>query len=448
MKNQKRVLYCGPEDSLFKKLSRSAPDLIWEARQINFSSSPQKVARQSKASVLLLKVKTEFVLKHQEWLSKNNASVPVIIVCQNGNMEMAIQAIQYGAFDYFSTTQSSDVIIDKIRQALEGATTQSSKRNPDVKNQVLLGNHPSILQVNQQAEAMAQDHNPVLITGEAGTGKEHLAYGMYRLAGKKSAPFLRFDCRTLLEVSKYDGQAVPQLIHSQLRTLPKRTSAAYLFLSHCEYLPSDQLSEVAQKTPAFLKLFASYQESRPTIFLKKIEEPMPSIRIPSLRQRKEDIPIIVDHFARKVALKKKVRNKTISDGALNRMEQYAWPGNIQELSNVVERMMLLEPSNVLTESSWYLSQGYNLSINPEGANQFSALLDELLQSTEEHWKKGKLYEEFMGKMEKMLVELVLPQVDFNQAIAAKILGISRNTLRERLKEGQASPSFLRALFRS
>ena len=184
-----------------------------------------------------------------------------------------------------------------------------------------------------------------------------------------------------------------------------------------------------------MKVFASLEDSHPSLFPQKIEKALPSIELPSLRHRKEDIPLIAEHFVRKIALRRKVGSKAIADEALVLMQQYPWPGNIQELSNVVERMMLLEPSSILTASAWRLSQGYNLTMNPDGVNQFSILLHELLQNTEERWKKGKLYEDFMAKMEKMLIELVLPQVGFNQAIAAKVLGISRNTLRERLKAG-------------
>src|SRR5437870_5417414 len=183
MKTLNRILYCGPEDSLFKKLSHFASDLTWEARQTNFSTSPQKFARQSKASVLILKVKNEFDLKHQEWLSrKSNFSVPVIIVCQNGSMEMAIQAIQYRAFDYFSGSESVENIIKKVREALAAVSTRASRRHSEGRSQVLIGNDPSILRINEQAEQMANDRNPLLIKGEAGTGKEHLAYGMYRLS--------------------------------------------------------------------------------------------------------------------------------------------------------------------------------------------------------------------------------------------------------------------------
>ncbi|HEY7161225.1 MAG TPA: hypothetical protein VH815_08195, partial [Acidobacteriota bacterium] len=100
--NVPRVVYCGSEDSFFKKLDNHSDGFILEAKALNFSGSPQKFAKSRKASVLLLKIKSDFDLNHQEWLSRHDGSVPIIVISQNGTIETAIHVLQYGVFDYFS----------------------------------------------------------------------------------------------------------------------------------------------------------------------------------------------------------------------------------------------------------------------------------------------------------------------------------------------------------
>ena len=432
MKTHTTILYCGPEDALFKKLSRASRDLVWEARQPKFNRSPQKLAQDAKASVLLLRIKKEFELKHQEWLSRNDSSIPFIVIAQNDTLEIAIQSVQYGAYDYFCVNRSVDVILRKIREALLMKSTKVTRRHLEGVNHILLGNDPAIENINRQAEQLACDRKPLLLVGEPGTGKEHLAFGLYRHSGDKS-PFARYDCRILDEMSKYDGQAVPQLIHARIQQIKKTSGSGFLFLSHAERLDSDQLQSAMERGSSSVRLIASYEHSRPPQLDDKTLRAIPLLKIPALRERKDDIPLIAEFFVRRVAQKRKLRSKAICDDTLLLMQEYTWPGNIQELSNVIDRMMLLEPSEVLRAATWHLAHGCNVSVNLDGYNQFSMLLEDMLRSAEAHWRKGKLYADFVEKMEKMLIELVLPQVDHNQATAAKILGISRNTLRERLK---------------
>ncbi len=311
-------------------------------------------------------------------------------------------------------------------------STRVTRRHLEGLDHILLGNDPAIASINQQAIALACDRKPLLIVGEPGTGKEHLAFGICRQSGDKSA-FVRYDCRILVEMSKYDGQPIPQLILSRIQQIKKTSESAYLFLTHSERLQPDQLYNLLERTSGSVRLIASCEASKAPQLDEKASRAIPLIKIPSLRERKDDIPLIAEFFVRRVAQKRKLRSKAISDDTLLLMQEYPWPGNIQELSNIIERMMLLEPSDVLRAGTWHLAHGYNVSLNLDGYNQFSVLLEDMLKNAESHWRKGKLYVDFVEKMEKMLIDLVLPQVDNNQAIAAKILGISRNTLRERLK---------------
>lgn len=431
-----RVIYCGPEDPLFKKLARTSEDLHWEAKPIHFTGSPQQFAKQSKATALVLKVRNEFDLKHQEWLSRNDSSIPVIVLCQNGTIQTAIEALQYGIFDYFCAAQDAETILQGIRDATREWPVWRLKRPRDREEQLLLGEHPEILEINEQARKFAQEGKPILLRGENGTGKEHLAGGMYRLSSNASRPFPRYDCKQLLEWCRYDGRSLPELVQLKMQELRKTSETRFLFLDHAEKLSADQLGEVLDRgSRSRVTLVASYQESGKSRMDERIANSLSYLRIPSLRQHKEDIPLIADYFLRKFGQNRKSHRKGISEELMIAMQEYAWPGNIQEFRNVIERMIFLESSGVLTSSTWHICRGFGFSSQLDVANPFSTLLEDALTSSEAQ-VKGNLYGTFMTKMERMLIDLVLPKVDFKQAVAARILGISRNTLRERLKSGR------------
>jgi len=433
---QPRVVYCGPEDPLFKKLARASKDLYWEAWPIHFTGSPQQFAKQRKAMALVLKVKNEFDLKHQEWLSRNDSSIPVIVVCQNGTIRTAIEALQSSIFDYFCAAQDAETIVEGVREATRAWPVWRPKRPMDRDEQFLLGKHPEILRINEQARKLARERKPILLRGENGTGKEHLAGGMYRLSSNASLPFPSCDCRQLLEWCRYDGRSLPELVQLKLQELRKISETRFLFLAHAEKLSTDQLGEVLERgSRSKVTLVASYQECGKSRMDDRVASSLPFLIIPALRQHKEDIPLIADYFLRKFVQKRKSPQKGISEELMNTMQEYAWPGNIQEFQNVIERMVMLEPSGVLTSNTWHICQGFGFHLQQDVANPFSSMLEDALLSSEAQWTKGDLYAAFMTKMERILIDLVLPKVDFNQAVAARILGISRNTLRERLKSG-------------
>jgi DNA-binding NtrC family response regulator len=432
MNSAPRVLYYGPEDTVFKKLSRYTEGFQLEGRKPNFHGTPQKLARSRKASVIILKIKKELDIQAQEWLSRNDASVPVIVLCQNGNVESAIHALQYGIFDYFCTSQNFEAIADKIREAILWKNTKAVKR-PNASNyQLLLGKHPDILAINERAKTVASSPQPLLLFGEPGTGKEYLAQSIHQISSFNREPFVRYDCRLLKHVTQYDNVALSELILLRLRSIARKSSSPVLFLAHMEQLTSDQQKEILNRfgnSP--IHIMASYQQTGSSLFPDENETEHLTLNIPPLRRRKQDIPILAEHFVGLISNHYGVRPKGITEEVYMLLQEYHWPGNIQELSNLIERMIVLEPSSLITAGTWRISQGYGTKMKIDATNQFSALLRDFLESCEKEWPEGDIYNDFIARMEKLLIDLVLPKVDYNQAEAAKILGISRNTLRER-----------------
>lgn len=428
-----RVLYCSPEDGFYKKLSQLRGEFVLEARPIPFRSSPQKLAHSRKATVLILRIKNEFDLKYQEWLSRNDASVPIIVLCQNGTVQTAVHALQYGVFDYFCLSQDMKLIVKRIEDAIEWKSCPVLKRKMDEPEQLLLGNNPRIREINAQAQDLALQRHPLVLYGESGSGKQHLAYGMYRMSNRDFTPFVHYDCRLLQHVSRYDRISLNDLIKTRLKKLSSKALKGVLYLSHLEQLNGDQQKDLLGNWPAStVRLIAAYQEPAGIQGGTRAEPSLASVKIPSLRQHTEDIPMMAEHFMRRTAQSRKMRQKSLSLEVVQLMQEYPWPGNVQELANVVERMMTLEPSPVLSATSWRTSQGSIASLRLDNRNHLTLLIEEVLKDNPQ-WEDGDLYENFMDRMEKMLIELVMPRVDNNRALASKILGISRNTLRGKLR---------------
>ncbi|HSP06783.1 MAG TPA: sigma 54-interacting transcriptional regulator, partial [Acidobacteriota bacterium] len=319
----------------------------------------------------------------------------------------------------------------RIRDAIAWKTTRPWKRPMAHSSGLLHGINPEIRRINEEARTLARESSkPVILCGEAGTGKEHLAHGMYRISPARGLPFIRYDCRLIQQISRYDGIPVSKFVLTGLQELKKRHHGGVLFLQHLDLLQKDQQRDILEAGGgSAIRLIASCQSSTGT------EDIVPSLRLPALRQHPEDIPALAEHFILETAQVRKLRCKSLSQDIIGFMQEYAWPGNIQELSNVIERMMLFEPSGVLSSDSWRASHGYGFRWTLEGASHFSTLIEEVLKNSEAEWEEGALYDQFMERMKKLLADLVLSRVDYNQAMAAKVLGISRNTLREILRQG-------------
>ncbi len=314
MNSPPRVIYCGSEDSLFKKLSKFTDDFTLEARKITFHGTPQQFAQSRKAAVLILKLKNEIDLRTQEWLSKSNASVPVIVLLQNGTVETAIHALQYGIFDYFSADQNIEAITQKIREAIVWKNTKAVKRPMTPDYTLLLGKNLDIVRLNEQARNLASDSRPVMFLGETGTGKEHLANGIHQISTRKGEPFIRYDCRLLKQLTQYGNLSLPELIRVRLQSSSSKSESPVLFLAHMEQLPTDLQMEILERfDKSRVRLMASFQENRAAFFQEGADSIHCTLKIPPLRRHKEDIPLLAEHFVRQICQQRGIRPKGFTE---------------------------------------------------------------------------------------------------------------------------------------
>ncbi len=365
-------------------------------------------------------------------------SVPVIMMTAYGSIDSAVEAMKLGAFDYIIKPFNADQIEAVVDKALDGGVDGGKERRPNCSNQVqIVGKSPKILSILEMIQIVAPTSSTVLITGETGTGKELVAREIQRLSKRCDKPFIRINCAALPE----------GLIESELFGHEKgaftgalRTRRGKFELADGGTILLDEIGEIGISTQA--KILRVLQEkeferigSDQTRIVdvrviattnKNLAEEMRAgrfredlfyrlnvfpIDLPPLRERKEDIPLLVEHFIQRYRPLCNSRVIGIEKDALEYLMDHNWPGNVRELENCIERAMIVCKGEMIQESDIMPPTGWR------SKDQFT--LDPGIS---------------LREMEKIMVLKTLESIGWNRTKAAAKLGISTRTLRNKLKE--------------
>jgi DNA-binding NtrC family response regulator len=369
----------------------------------------------------------------------------VILVTGYGTIESAVEAMRKGAFDYLS----KPVDINKLELLIEKAvqTQKLVSENVRLRRQLnekysfgnIVGRSAPLRQIFSEIEQVAQTNATVLIQGESGTGKELIASALHHHSRRSDAPLIKVNCVALVE----------GLIESELFGHEKgaftgahRTRKGRIEMANGGSLFLDEIGDLSQATQ--LKLLRVLQEreiervgGNRTIPVdvrliaatnKDLEAEVArgafreelyyrlkviSIRLPALRERSEDIPILVDHFTQLFNQEHDKQVEGFSPAAMRQMVRYAWPGNVRELRNMVESLVVMARSSQIDE------RDLPCDLSRE-CGQDSDLLVPVGTP--------------LSEAERQLILATLRQVGNNKARAARILGIGKKTLYRKLKE--------------
>ncbi len=308
-----------------------------------------------------------------------NPAIPVIIMTAYASVETAVSALKKGAYDYL--TKPLD--FDELKISIERATEHNrlKKENEDLKirlgaqfdRQSLIGQSPAMVKLLETIALVAPTEATVLIAGESGTGKEIIANAIHYNSQRKDAPFVKINCAALTETlleSELFGHEKGAFTGAERRREGKFVQA------HGGSLFLDEVSEMSKAMQ--VKLLRVLQERELTrvggsevikvdvrviaASNKDLKEEIGkgnfrddlfyrlnvvSLNVPPLRERKEDIPILAQHFLQLFAGRNKKAIKTFTPRAMEKLLAYNWPGNIRELMNAVERSVVLASSDVL-----------------------------------------------------------------------------------------------------
>ncbi len=371
---------------------------------------------------------------------------PVIIITAFGTIESAIRAMKIGAFDYITKPFQMDELILTVKKAMENRLLKKEvvrlRKEVEIRYQFhqLIGKSPPMQKIYDLIERVSDSSSNVFITGESGTGKELVAKAIHYNGVRKEGPFIALNCAAIPET----------LLESELFgykkgafTDAKADKKGLVFEAHEGTLFLDEITEMPNTLQAKLLRVIEEREVRPLgdthsypidvriisttnrdiqlliedgrfredlyYRLKVID-----IELPPLRERKEDIPPLVQHFIDKfnVNLKKKISG--VSEEALKLLVNYSWPGNVRELENVIERAMNLSQQEMIL---------------PED------LPKSLEQKVDEKLFEKAIQEKMtLSQLEKEYIKRVLMEVEGNKSKAAERLGLDRKTLYRKLQE--------------
>ncbi len=405
-------------------------------------------------------------------IKKIAPKLSIIIMTAYGTTQTAIEAMKHGAYDYVTKPFNNKEFKNLITKALEAGRLMkesvaylTEKREDPAKGVCIVGNSPPILEIYKTIGQVAESNATVLIRGESGTGKELVARAIYQNSSRVDKPFLAVNCaaipESLLE-SELFGHEKGAFTGAISRRIGKfeQCKGGTIFLDEIGDMTLSTQAKILRvlqnhtfepvggerTTKVDVRIIASTNKD----LWKAIEDDhfredlyyrlkVVTIYMPPLRHRREDIPLLVDYFIRKFNKEFNKNIKNVSPELMKHLMEGKWPGNVRELENTIQSAIVMSKKDVLLLDNFSLFNERGLAPNQETQGlsynydeAFQNILEPILQDS--LTKGSSLYKSILGKMEKTLIEKVLTKVGGSQTKAAKTLGISRNTLRAKMKE--------------
>jgi two-component system response regulator AtoC len=374
--------------------------------------------------------------------------LPVVVMTAYGTSNVAIEAIQLGAYDYITKPFDLDHVLVTIerffeRQALseqvQELSTRLGVRDP---NEVMIGNSAAMQEVYKTIGRVARSDATVLISGETGTGKELVATIMHRSSSYARGPLVKVNCAALPET----------LLESELFGHEKGSFTGAMTQRKGRFEVANKgtifLDEVGEMTLATQKKLLRVLQEREfervggsvsvkvdvrviaatnKVLSTEIEEGrfredlyyrlnVISIFLPPLRDRRDDIPLLVEHFLQKHRYTAGSGPSRISQGAMQLLMEYDWPGNVRELENMIERATVLSQGGVITEEHISFSGADNRRFVDIG----------------QRVRRGTRLSELLADIERQALSEAISQSDGDRVAAAALLGIELKDLQKRL----------------
>ena len=406
-----------------------------ESHTVESLGAARQLLKQQKFNICLTDMRLpdgdglDFVSYIQEYYP----DMPVAMITAHGNMETAIQALKSGAFDFLTKPVDLGLLRTLVRSALKLSEARVPARRR------LVGESRQIEEIRKAVGKLARSQAPIYICGESGTGKELVARMIHESGPRASGSFIPVNCgaipHDLLEseffghkkgsftgaVADKDGlfkaaeggtlfldeiAELPQ--HMQVKLLRVIQEKTMRPIGATREIPVD--ARILSATHADLKRLTESGKFRQDLYyrINVIE-----LKVPPLRERRDDIPLLVTYLLEKLAVGKEPKPH-LSDPALQALVEYHYPGNIRELENILERASTLCENGVIKKEDLQLPP-------PEAVHQITQ-------------EKKAVLDEYLGDIEKKTILETLEKTRWNRTAAAKLLGISLRALRYRLEK--------------
>jgi two-component system nitrogen regulation response regulator GlnG len=392
-------------------------------------------------------------------IRSSNPDAMVIMITAHGKMESTIEAMKNGAYDYLEKPfdiEELKIVVEKAFGDMSLREELKKLKETDTEEDVprIIGRSEKMLRVFKEIGRVASKDVTVLITGESGTGKELVAKAIHYNSKRNSGPFVAINCasipKDLIEaelfgwekgaftgakekhIGKVESANNGTLFLDEISELEQNLQAKFLrFLQEKEFslLGSNMIRKadvrIIGATNKNLKDAITKGTFREDLYYRFN---VVQIKLPPLRERKEDILPLAKHFLKESEKKFETGRKELSKEAKDFVTRYDWPGNVRELENAIKSACILSGGATIEKKDLHVE---------EGAYSIKEFLEDKLKKYlggMTRLETGDLYATVMSEVEKALISIVLKETKGNQLKTARTLGINRNTLRTKIKE--------------
>ncbi|MDB9822781.1 sigma-54 dependent transcriptional regulator [Deltaproteobacteria bacterium] len=378
-----------------------------------------------------------------------NPSIPIIIMTAYASVETAVEALKKGAYDYLTKPLDFDDLRLTMLRAMDHTRLREENRQlrenlgSQFDRQNIIGRSPAMVKLLETVAQVAPSEATVLVTGDSGTGKEMIAGAIHFNSPRKDAPFVKINCAAITET----------LLESEIFGHEKgaftgahRKKEGRFYQAHGGSIFLDEISEMSLAMQVKLlrviqerefnrvggeevikvdvrMIAATNRDLLEEIDRGKFREDLyyrlnvVNLKMPPLRERREDIPLLAQHFLRMFSEKNRKQIKGLTPQAMDLLLKYSWPGNVRELMNAIERGVVLSRSDYLNEEDLPLILLEDNSLDREIISKKTLPADIPLEEVE----KGSILN-------------TLESTGGNKSEAARRLGITRKTLHKKLKK--------------
>lgn len=392
------------------------------------------------------------------WIQEHRPETPVAVITAYGNMDTAIEALKAGAFDFVS----KPVELPRLRELVNSALRLSEPERQEIQQTdepgLLLGNSREIQRLRSQTRKLARSQAPVFISGESGSGKELVARMIHMQGPRSDAPFVAVNCGAIpseLMESEFFGHRKGSFTgaNESKDGLFRSADGGTLFLDEVADLPLAMQVKLlraiqekavrpvgeSREVPVDIRILSATHKNLPELVkdgsfrqdlfyrINVIE-----LAVPALRERPDDIPLLSNHILERIAREYECPPARLSQGALGYLKDYAFPGNVRELENILERAFTLCDSEVIDTDDLHIgtppvdlppSRQMRESQDSDNSQELPSLPDGDMD-----------LERYLETIERQAIEKALEATRWNKTAAAKRLGISFRALRYRLKK--------------
>ena len=440
-----KLLIVDDEKNMRWAISRALEKEGYEIYEASNGQEGIAIFERNRPDVMLLDLKMP-VMDGMETLKKireTNTTTPILMLTAHGTMETAIEAMKLGAMDYLSKPFDVEELKVQIRKALhvselEEQVTYLKETTAFETGNVVIGDSQPMKALMAMVERVAATPATILIQGESGTGKEIVAHLIHHNSPRRDKPFIKVNCgaipETLIEselfghekgaftgatsrkIGKFERARGGTILLDEIGELNLSMQVKLLRVLQDKEIERVGGSEtvsvdarVIAATNRQLKEMTEEGTFREDLYYRLNVIPLD---IPPLRERKEDIPAFVNHFLKVYGSEMGRKNMTLSPEAMEQLVNHPWKGNVRELENVIERLVILSPTDDVKKVDLPHSD------DTEAKNEGKILLPEEGVSLDD--------------LEKDLILQALEKTGNNQTKAAQLLGISRHTLMYRM----------------